>query len=432
MPSPTDYRLAVYDLAGDPLPGLPSPVWVLCVDVVTGLPTAPPTVTELGGGRYSVERLNVTGPHVAGIMDFGSAANPQFRWQVYDNPTDQNDDLVFALRDPGTSQPLAGLAAGVTWPAPGCTDVATGSPVTPPAVRELGSGLYAAPLIAQLGQGVSGIADFGAGSMPRYVVYDSFWVIPSPVGGAGGVGNREVQVGSTVLDQFPAFEDDGYTKRSGLGPGDFTTTAFVNGGVASLSTTIGEIGATGEYYLSFTAPVVGFYELQVLVNFSKQIWHAQYQAVAELTHDLAGQARDQADKIELTPVAPSSAANGSLVDQMFNKDSGKTYSKATDSLEAISDSLSSSSSATAIALAQMQADLARVMGLLHRNAILDLQTYDGFGQLTSARLRVFDSPANVPTTPGGNETVGLTQKYDIAATYAGLNVVTKFTLKQVL
>jgi hypothetical protein len=242
----------------------------------------------------------------------------------------------------------------------------------------------------------------------------------------------EVEIGSTVLDQFPAFENDGYSKRSGLGSGAFTSTAFFNGTIVALPVTITEIGVSGEYRVSFVPASAGLYEVQVLIDFNKQIWHAQYQAVTELTHDLANQARDQVNKIDITPVVPSSAANGSLIDQLFNKDSGKTFSPATDSLEAIADSLQANGAATAALLAQMLADLSRVLGLLHRNAILDLQTYDSLGQLTSARLRVFDSPANVPATPGGNETVGLTQKYNIAATYTGLNVVTKFTLKQVL
>jgi hypothetical protein len=244
--------------------------------------------------------------------------------------------------------------------------------------------------------------------------------------------SREVEIGSAALDQFPAFENNGYSKRSGLGVGDFTSTVFLNGAVVVLPVTISEIGSSGEYRTSFVPAAGGLYEVQVLIDFNKQIWHAQYQAVVELTHDLANQARDQADKIDISAVVPSSAANGSLVDQMFNRDSSKTYDKATDSLEAISDALNASSSATSASLAQMQADLARVMGLLHRNAILDLQAYDSLGQLTSARLRVFDSAANVPSTPGGDETAGLLQKYDIAASYSSLNVVTKFTLKQVL
>lgn len=184
--------------------------------------------------------------------------------------------------------------------------------------------------------------------------------------------------------------------------------------------------------MSFTPALSGLYEVQVLINFNKEIWHSQYQAWDEVTHLLANQARDQADKIDLSAINPSTVANDSLADQLLNKNGGKTFDAATDSLEAISDALAANGSATVAVLAQMQADLARVLGMLHRNAILDMQTYDGQTQLTSARLRVFDSPANVPTTPGGNETIGLLHKYEINAAYSGLNVVTKFTLKQLL
>jgi len=244
--------------------------------------------------------------------------------------------------------------------------------------------------------------------------------------------SREVETGSLVLDQFPAFENDGYSKRSGLGGGDFVSTVFLDGAIVVVPVTITEIDVSGEYRTSFTPATDGLYELQVLIDFNKQIWHAQYSAWAEITHDLAGQARDQADKIDLSPVSPSSAANDSLVDQMFNKDASKSYDQGTDSLEAIADALAANGAATAALLAQMRVDLSRVLGLLHRNAILDRQTYDSQAQLTSARLRVFDSPINVPATPGGNETAGLQQQYDIEATYSGLNVVTKFTVKQVL
>ena len=243
---------------------------------------------------------------------------------------------------------------------------------------------------------------------------------------------REVETGTAVIDQFPAFENDGFTKRSGLLAAAFTSTVYRNGVIVVLPVTITEVGSTGEYKTSFTPALDGLHEVQVLIDFNKQIWHSQYQAFSEITHDLALQARDQADKIDLTAVDPSTVASDSLADQLFNKDSNKTFNSATDSLEAISDSLSINGASTATLLAQMQADLSRVLGLLHRNAILDLQTYDGQGQLTSARLRVFDSPANVPATPGGSEVVGLLQRYDITATYSGLNVVTKFTLKQVL
>lgn len=245
---------------------------------------------------------------------------------------------------------------------------------------------------------------------------------------------REVETGVAVIDQFPVFESDGYTKHSGLTTigGDFIPTVYRDSVIVALPVIILEIGSTGEYSVSFIPTIEGCYELQIFIDYNKDIWHSQYGAVNELTNTLASQARNQVVKIDLAPVDPSTAVNDSLVDQLFNKDGSKTFNPATDSLEAISDSLNANGAATSVLLAQMQADLSRVLGLLHRNGIVDLQTYDGQGQLTSARLRVFDSPANVPTNPGGSETVGLRQKYEISAAYGGLNVVTKFTLKQVL
>ena len=77
-------------------------------------------------------------------------------------------------------------------------------------------------------------------------------------------------------------------------------------------------------------------------------------------------------------------------------------------------------------------DSARVLGLLHQNAIVDNQTYDANGQPITARVRVFDDPSNVPDTPGGSETTGLLQEYSIEEEYAGLGALSKFTLKRVL
>ena len=74
----------------------------------------------------------------------------------------------------------------------------------------------------------------------------------------------------------------------------------------------------------------------------------------------------------------------------------------------------------------------RVLGLLHENSMLDNQQYDSNDQLTFARLRVFDSPANIPTTPGGSETTGLTQSYEVNAEYDGPNLARNFTMKRVL
>ncbi len=175
---------------------------------------------------------------------------------------------------------------------------------------------------------------------------------------------REVENdGSPVIDQFPVFDTDGYSKKSGLtlGAGDFVVTSWRDSVQVTVPLTISEIAGTpGEYKVTWTPPagVYGRYEIQVFIDYNKQIWHGEYQVV--------GSGQD------------------------------------------------------------------RILGLLHENAIVDNQTYDASAQLLSARVRVFDSAANVPSTPGGSETVGLKYEYQIEAEYAGLNQVTKYVLKRIL
>lgn len=83
-------------------------------------------------------------------------------------------------------------------------------------------------------------------------------------------------------------------------------------------------------------------------------------------------------------------------------------------------------------LSKLGFGLERVLGLLHHNAIVDNQTYDTNQQITSARLRVFDSAANVPAAPGGSETTGLLQEYAVTMEYIGVGVLSNYQLKQVL
>ena len=80
----------------------------------------------------------------------------------------------------------------------------------------------------------------------------------------------------------------------------------------------------------------------------------------------------------------------------------------------------------------LRTDVGRILGLLHENSIIDKQQYDSYKQLTYARIRVFDSPGNVPATPGGDELTGLLYEYETEAEYSALNVVTQFVLKRVL
>lgn len=74
----------------------------------------------------------------------------------------------------------------------------------------------------------------------------------------------------------------------------------------------------------------------------------------------------------------------------------------------------------------------RLAGLSRENSIYDNITVDTYQQPTAGRLRVFDSAGNVPTVPGGSETLGLTHEYEVTATYAGQGVLQSFSLKRVV
>lgn len=157
--------------------------------------------------------------------------------------------------------------------------------------------------------------------------------------------NRSVATGELVTDQFPAFNLDGYTKRSGLtvGAGDLIPQMFLDGALNATPVTIVEVGTLGEYKVEFTPTVDGYYQLQVLINFNKDIWAGAFYASEEnfsgvLTAVAAVQY--QVDKIDRAPtLGPAAVFSGSLMDRTMNKNVNKTYNQGTDSLEAIRDKL---------------------------------------------------------------------------------------------
>jgi len=191
---------------------------------------------------------------------------------------------------------------------------------------------------------------------------------------------REAEVSVPVLDQFPAFEEDGFSKRTGLNPGDFIATVFQDSVVTALVVTITEIGTTGEYKTSFTPPSIGFYELQILIDFNKEIRFSNYFVVPEFTNTVVIETRDKVFEI---------ATSSDAIDEQ----------------------------------------LAAALGLLHQNTMIDKYVFDGDSQLVSARLRVFDSAALVPPTPDGTE-VGILE-FEVLTTYSALGKPNKYVLKQV-
>ena len=76
--------------------------------------------------------------------------------------------------------------------------------------------------------------------------------------------------------------------------------------------------------------------------------------------------------------------------------------------------------------------LERVLGLLHMNSMVDRQEFDPANQLLKARLRHFDSPTNLPSSQGGNETVGLLHQYEIEAKWEAANREVKYAVKTIL
>lgn len=90
---------------------------------------------------------------------------------------------------------------------------------------------------------------------------------------------RQVKVNTQVVDQFPVYDSDGYTKISGLNPAtQMTTTVYLDGAVVGSppTVTITEIGSSGEYKLTFTPNQLGFWQLEVNVPSETQIWKADY------------------------------------------------------------------------------------------------------------------------------------------------------------
>lgn len=191
------------------------------------------------------------------------------------------------------------------------------------------------------------------------------------------------------VDQFSVFEDDGYTKRSGLTAGDFTVTIWYEGAELPIAFTISEIDSSGEYEFGFVPSGVGFWKVEIHINFNDEILSSDIE-VSEVDID---------------------AINVSL-EEIRDGGTG-AFVPTEDSLHALS------------------VDLTRVLGLLHHNAILDNQTYDSNFQLTSARLRVFDTAAHVPAIPGGSETLGLLHEYIITGEWSGLGQADLYTLKRV-
>ena len=89
---------------------------------------------------------------------------------------------------------------------------------------------------------------------------------------------RRVSARTAVVDHFPVYGEDGFTKVPDLEPDDFAVVVFRDGEVAAVSVELAQIGASpGEYRLSFTPDQAGFYEIEVAFIAGQQTYAEQYE-----------------------------------------------------------------------------------------------------------------------------------------------------------
>jgi hypothetical protein len=182
-------------------------------------------------------------------------------------------------------------------------------------------------------------------------------------------GSRIITINTQVIDQFPVFINNGPAKQSGLTTSDFTVTIFVNGQLTSIPVNVAEISSTGEYEVTFTTTIVGYYDIQVLNDFNNMIYFGTYDVVTS-----------------------SGGGGGLSPDDPVIK---------------------------------------RMLGLLHENVYIDNTVFDSCGQLIASRVRLFDTQAHaLAAVAGGNDETGLLAVYLMTATYSGPNRLKEF--RQVL
>lgn len=200
---------------------------------------------------------------------------------------------------------------------------------------------------------------------------------------------RHAVVGEAFIDHVPVFEDDGYTKHSGLTASDFTITVWVNGIEVPLVIDIEEIDSSGEYLIGVVPTIEGFWKIETMVNFNNEILVSEVEVGDSSIDSIAEQLKQIMD-----------GATGLFV--------------SADSLHARGE------------------DFGRILGLLHHNAIVDNQLYDSNGQLIGFRLRCFDSKDHVPSTPGGSEALGKLFEYTATAVFSGMGTVNMYRMEKVL
>jgi hypothetical protein len=107
---------------------------------------------------------------------------------------------------------------------------------------------------------------------------------------------RKIVLGEKFTGQFPVYESDGYTKKTG--ETTFTATVWKNAIEQVAAVTITEIGTSGEYKVQFTPNDAGIWEISVLIDYNKQIWFEQFEA-GQLQVDWGMSAADDASNLNI-------------------------------------------------------------------------------------------------------------------------------------
>jgi hypothetical protein len=92
------------------------------------------------------------------------------------------------------------------------------------------------------------------------------------------------------------------------------------------------------------------------------------------------------------------------------------------------------SAAETLDVSSFRTDVLRVLGLAHENSVIDMQVYDGDENLTSARVRCYDSAVNASAASAISPTVyltGLRFEYQVTASYSG-SLLNKYNINRIL
>lgn len=93
---------------------------------------------------------------------------------------------------------------------------------------------------------------------------------------------RTININQKTIDEFSAFDKKMIEKITGLAIGDFTVAIYYNKTLinpADVEFTLGEYGATGSYWVEWKPNQLGFWEVEVKVEQTKQYWYETYDVV---------------------------------------------------------------------------------------------------------------------------------------------------------